>query len=498
MPATPADYPPADTTRSATPVDPCVPPSVCRKELTIHLAATQLESSEDPKNMSLTHKWVLVLIISTSALCVTCNSGVAPFTEEGIQHQFHISPEVSILSISLFSEGLGVGPLLLGPLSEFYGRNIVYWISYTCFWLTTFPVAFAPNAAVHLLFRFWSGFAGSALLTVAGGSLSDLFGDSSLATPMAVYTLCPFIGPVLGPAISGAINQHLNWHWTYYVQLLWELIQLLCLVLFVPETHVPTLMKRKAARLQRQEESEGYTGKLQGIQTEHSVIQAVLQSCIKPFELLLHERMVLLLDLWNALVLGILYLTFQVFPIIFENGHGYDMQSTGFTFLALGLGMLISLCTQPWWNRLEARRSARHAGAVAPESLLTMGQVGGILVPCALLVMALTASPNITPVLPILASIPFGTGIVYMFTSTFTYLVASYRHCAASALASNAALRLTFAAIFPLFAKQLCSVLGTEGALGLLAGLTALACPLPFIFAKMGERLRAKSKFAVS
>ena len=58
---------------------------------------------------------------------------------------FRVSKEVAILGVSLFVQGMGVGPLLLGPLSEFYGRNPVYWASYFVFFVLSFPVAFAPN-----------------------------------------------------------------------------------------------------------------------------------------------------------------------------------------------------------------------------------------------------------------------------------------------------------------------------------------------------------------
>lgn len=53
----------------------------------------------------------------------------------------------------------------------------------------------------------------------------------------------------------------------------------------------------------------------------------------------------------SALILGILYLTFQAFPIIFENGHGFNMQSAGLTFLGIGFGMVLAISTQPLWNR---------------------------------------------------------------------------------------------------------------------------------------------------
>ncbi|KAG2028245.1 major facilitator superfamily domain-containing protein, partial [Suillus americanus] len=173
------------------------------------------------------------LIISSASLCVTCASSIAAFTELGAAKTFNVSHEVTILGISLFVTGLGTGPLLVGPLSEVYGRNVVYQISYAFFFIFTFPVVFAPNIA---------------FLSVAGGSVSDMFPNSSIASPMAVYTISPFIGPVAGPVIAGFINQHLYWEWTYRVQLCWIFAELLMLVIFVPETYVPVILKKKARR----------------------------------------------------------------------------------------------------------------------------------------------------------------------------------------------------------------------------------------------------------
>jgi len=61
--------------------------------------------------------------------------------------------------------------------------------------------------------------------------------------------------------------------------------------------------------------------------------------------------MALLLNIWTALLLGILYLSFQAFPIIFQTNHGFNEQSTGLTFLGIGIGMIIAISSQPFWNR---------------------------------------------------------------------------------------------------------------------------------------------------
>ncbi|KAG1728568.1 major facilitator superfamily domain-containing protein [Suillus lakei] len=466
-----------------------------------------LEPEDNPQNMSSFRRWLAVLIISSASLCVTCASSIA---KQGAAQTFHVSHEVTILGISIFVTGLGTGPLLVGPLSEVYaGRNAVYEISYALFFIFTFPVVFAPNIAVFLVFRLITGFCGSAFLSVAGGSVSDMFPDSSIANPMAVYTISPFIGPVVGPLISGFINQHLYWEWTYRVQLCWIFVELLMLVIFVPETYVPVILKKKAKRLRESTGDPKIYSPLD--RREGTLVSAILISCYTPFQLLLFDRMALLLDSWNALILGILYLAFQAFPIIFENVHGFNVQTTGLTFIGIGLGMVSAISTQPLWNRkrsasisilmtllsrLFAREAAKYNGDPPPETRLIMGQVGAILVPVGLFWLAFTTYPQVHWIAPIIASVPFGSGIYFVFTSTFTYLVTAYRPIAASAMASNSALRSAFAAVFPLFAGAMYNSLGTVGATALLAGLATIMAPLPFVFYRIGARLRKNSRFA--
>lgn len=93
--------------------------------------------------------------------------------------------------------------------------------------------------------------------------------------------------------------------------------------------------------------------------------------------------------------------------------------------------------------------------------------------------LAFTTYPSIHWILPILGSLLFGAGTYLIFTSVFTYLVVAYRPVAASALASNSVMRLSFGAVFPLFANAMYARLGTVGATALLAGLTSLMAPCP-------------------
>jgi len=87
------------------------------------------------------------------------------------------------------------------------------------------PTAVAQNIATILVSRFLAGFSGAAFLSVAGGSITDMWVKQEVAWPMVIYTLGPFVGPTVGPVVGGFINQHASWRWTFYVVIIWSGIQ---------------------------------------------------------------------------------------------------------------------------------------------------------------------------------------------------------------------------------------------------------------------------------
>ena len=88
--------------------------------------------------------------------------------------------------------------------------------------------------------------------------------------------------------------------------------------------------------------------------------------------------------------------------------------------------------------------------------------------------------------------------MLFVFSGIFTYFVDTYTMYAASVLASNAFVRCSFAAAFPLFGVQMYHKLGYQWASSLLAFLTVAMLPFPFLFFKYGQTIRNRSKFAVS
>jgi multidrug resistance protein len=180
------------------------------------------DDAMNPKNMKTFRKWIVVITLALGSLCVTCTSSIYTTVYDQMDAEFQNSRIVATLGLSLFVFGLGLSPMILGPLSEFYGRRPIYILAYVFFTIWLIPCAVARNIQTMLIARFLDGLSGSAFLSVAGGTVGDMFTRDQLQAPMMIYTASPFIGPGLGPIIGGFINYNVNWRWSFYVLLIWS------------------------------------------------------------------------------------------------------------------------------------------------------------------------------------------------------------------------------------------------------------------------------------
>ncbi|KAM0341651.1 hypothetical protein ACHAPU_009897 [Fusarium lateritium] len=155
------------------------------------------DDPEHPLNWSKTQKNIHLAIVSLFTLAANLAATMfAPGASE-LATEFHITNStVTAMTVSLYVLGFALGPLLLAPLSELYGRLIVYYscnLVYTAF---TFGCAFSTNDAMFLVFRIICGCAASGPMTIGGGTIADLFPQEERGKAMALFTVGPLLGPV--------------------------------------------------------------------------------------------------------------------------------------------------------------------------------------------------------------------------------------------------------------------------------------------------------------
>ncbi|KAH7312401.1 major facilitator superfamily domain-containing protein [Stachybotrys elegans] len=450
-----------------------------------------------PRSFGKARKWMITLIAVTASFCVTCASSIYTSTYQQLEAEFHNSRIVSVLGLSSFVLGISLGPMFFGPLSEFYGRRPIYIVSWSLYVIWIIPQAVCQNIQTMIVSRFFNAFAGSTFLAVSGGTVGDLFAQHELPAPMALFTIAPFIGPSVGPLIGGFINYYTDWRWTFYVLLIWAFVLLVAIAVLVPETYHPIILRKKAQKMREQTGDDRWHGP--GEKVQRSVLTAVGLSLLRPFQLLTFEFMVLNLCIYSAILLGILYLFFGVFPLVFRENNGFNLWQVGFTFVGLGVGMVAGVMTYPLWHRVRMQLIAKtEQGQSEPEFRLPPVIMGSFLVPIGLFMFGWTTFPSVHWIVPIIGSAIFGAGTTMSYSGIFTFLVDAYPAYAASALAANTFVRCLFATAFPLFGNQMFETLGYPWATSLLGFLTVAMMPFPYLFFRYGKKWRAKSRYAKS
>jgi len=205
---------------------------------------------ENPKNWSTRRRWyitvVSVLLVVNSTFASSGPSG----TFESISSHFNVSVEASGLVVTLFLLGYCFGPLFWAPLSEFYGRRWIFYISFTFYLAFTFLCAFANNFAALLIGRFLTGTFASSALSNAPGVLVDIWGPIERGNAMAIFSMMTFVGPAVGPVVGGFVGLKKDWRWIFYV-LLWFAGICEVLMFTIPETLPTQVLLNKAKRLRR-------------------------------------------------------------------------------------------------------------------------------------------------------------------------------------------------------------------------------------------------------
>ncbi len=115
-----------------------------------------------------------------------------------VADEFKVSSTVSLLGLSLYTLGLAFGPALAAPLSETYGRLVIYRVSAPACGIFIVGAGFAKNFTALALVRFFAGFFGSPALSIGGGTIADMWQPSDRGPAACVYVLAPFLGPAVG------------------------------------------------------------------------------------------------------------------------------------------------------------------------------------------------------------------------------------------------------------------------------------------------------------
>jgi DHA1 family multidrug resistance protein-like MFS transporter len=333
---------------------------------------------ENPKNWSAHRRWYITVVAVLLVVNATFASSSPSGTLNSIASHFSVSVEASGLVITLFLLGYCFGPLFWAPLSEFYGRRWIFYISFTMYLAFNFLCAFTPNFGSLLVGRFLTGTCAAAPLSNAPGVLADIWGPVERGNAMALFSMMTFVGPALGPVISGFLELKENWRWNFYV-LLWFAGITEVLMFTIPETLPSAILLKKAKRIR--------SLKIQGFENVRAPVEDTDRTLVGLYKVALTRPWRILVDpisfataVYLSVVYTLLYMLFTIYPIVFQQKRGWNSGVGELPLIGTVVGAVLGGALIFWNSSRDRKRlEAGHRGRA--EDRLPVAMVGGVLFP---------------------------------------------------------------------------------------------------------------------
>lgn len=417
----------------------------------------------------------IAVISSITFLTPLASSMFAPAIPELLPEFHSTNQTIASFVVSVYVLGYAIGPLIIAPLSELYGRLVVYHCCNVLFIIFTIACAVAPNMGSLVFFRLVEGCAGSAPLTIGGGSIADMIGQEKRGGAMAIFALGPLLGPVMGPVAGGYLSQAKGWRWTFWVITMAAGALAISSFIFMRETYEPTLLGRRAARLRKETNNPDLRSKFDDPTRRRRDV--FLKAIIRPSKMLLLSPIVFALSLYMAIVYGYLYLLFTTITLVFERNYGFSSGNVGLAFLGIGVGSILGLVIFGLASDMIVKRMSKK-GEMKPEYRLPPLIPGSLLIPLGLFWYGWTAEKGVHWIVPILGTMWVGLGLLATFMPINVYLVDAYTIHAASALAASTVLRSLAGAFLPLAGPKMYAALGLGWGNSLLAFIALAMSPV--------------------
>ncbi|WP_239074952.1 multidrug effflux MFS transporter [Streptomyces sp. SID10853] len=122
------------------------------------------------------------------------------------------SPAATVqLTLTACLIGMALGQLVVGPMSDKWGRRRPLLIGMAVYVAATAVCAFAPNVELLITFRLLQGLAGSAGIVIARAVVRDLYDGMEMARFFSTLMLISGVAPIVAPLIGGQILQITDW-----------------------------------------------------------------------------------------------------------------------------------------------------------------------------------------------------------------------------------------------------------------------------------------------
>ncbi|MDC3056068.1 MFS transporter, partial [Paracoccaceae bacterium] len=150
---------------------------------------------------------IMAMLVATVAISI---DGMLPALSIIADELTPLRPNNAQMILSFFVAGLAAGTLIVGPLSDSFGRKPIIYYGASLYIFTSAVCVLSPSLEVILISRFLQGVGASAPRVVAQALVRDFYKGREMARIssfiMIIFALVPAIAPLLGSFVMLAFN----------------------------------------------------------------------------------------------------------------------------------------------------------------------------------------------------------------------------------------------------------------------------------------------------
>jgi Bcr/CflA subfamily drug resistance transporter len=143
------------------------------------------------------------------------------------------------LTLSLFLLVTGLGQLLIGPLSDHYGRKPVFYAASTCYAVGAVLCAVAPQIGWLIVGRFVCSLGACGMLVTSFALVRDVYASDDSARMYSFLNGAIGISPTFAPIIGGYLAVYFGWQSIFSFLALIGVFAITITRLYIEETHPP-------------------------------------------------------------------------------------------------------------------------------------------------------------------------------------------------------------------------------------------------------------------
>lgn len=448
-----------------------------------------------PRCWSRTRKWTTTDVLSATGFNRIMVSTIMAPALHLIAADLNMSSMEAVMAMSAYVLAGAFGPLVIGPLSEVYGRRPVLHISNLWFLGWNLVCGFANSKGLLIAARTLAGLGASAIYALAGGVLGDLWAPEQRGRSLGMYQLIPLLGAAVGPIIGGFMAGRTTWRWMFWSTSAFQAVMMLVAWPTFGECYAPLIIRRRAAKLRKDTGEGAYYTLTQRLDGTQSPVAVVRRSLSRPLRMLLFHPIIQLTALISGLGYGVLYILLSTFSEMWITQYHQTVEVSGLHYVALALGEMLGSQVAGFlmdriFRHLKSRADHRE---IKPEYHLPLMLPSSLIGAAGLLMYGWTVHHHVHWAVIDLSLVVALFGFQMSGAPIQAYVIDSYPEHASSATAAMQLLRGLAAFGFPLFSPKMYEVLGYGWGNSMLALVMLIKIPAMLMLWSWGPGLRAKA-----